>query len=96
MWEPSIGVKLSNYEIQEKEEIEIDVENIFRYTSISEKQVKDNIDNMLKEKNEAYLEEVLENYPVNYSLDEFMTYIKVAIFDKHEISKQNISNFKIK
>jgi hypothetical protein len=25
-----------------------------------------------------------------------MTYIKVAIFDKHEISKQNISNFKIK
>jgi hypothetical protein len=91
-----LGLKLSNYENIDKIEREIDVENIFRYTSISEKQIKDNIIEVLEEKNEAYLEEILEKFPIKYSIDEFMSYIKVAIYDNHEISYLNTSDFTVK
>ncbi|MDP2090376.1 MAG: DUF3375 family protein [Candidatus Gracilibacteria bacterium] len=96
LWEPSSGMKLSNYESIDKVEREIDVENIFRYTSISEKQVIDNIGEVLKEKNEAYLEDVLESFPIKYSIDEFMSYFKVAIYDSHEVSELNTSYYAIK
>ena len=96
LWEPSAGLKLSNYENIDKIEREIDVENIFRYTSISEKRIKDNIIEVLEEKDEAYLEEVLEKFPIKYSIDEFMSYIKVAIYDNHEVSYLNTSDFIVK
>ncbi len=96
LWEPRSWVKLSRYEKLDKEDKDIDVENIFRYTSISEKQVRDNISSVLEEENEAYLEQILESFPIKYSIDEFMSYLKVAINDKHEISKRNLSKFNIK
>jgi hypothetical protein len=56
-----------------------DIDNIFRYTSISEKQVRDRIRGCLGEKDEVLVDQVLESFPIAYGTDEFMTYMKVAL-----------------
>lgn len=95
-WEPKIWIKLIKYDNVEKIDREVDVENIFRYTTISETEVKNNIANLLIKKEEAYLEEILYEYPVKYWVDEFMSYFKVATYNNHDISKENTNNFEIK
>jgi len=95
LWEPRVWVKFSEYEETEKQEIDLDIENILRYTNISEKQVLDNINESFWSKNEVYMEEVFEKFPIKYSIDEFMAYLKVAINNKHTI-ENNISKINIK
>lgn len=95
LWEPKNIIVFPKYQEEQKQDIDLDVENILRYTNISEKQVKDNINELLKKKNEVYMEEVFERFPINYSIDEFMTYLKVAVYDKH-ILENNLSLIDIK
>ena len=96
LWEPRILIKFAKYDKFEKVERDIDVENIFRYTNISENEVKKNISDLLNEKDQAFLEEVLKKHPIKYWVDEFMSYLKVAVYDNHYIENKNISNFDVK
>jgi hypothetical protein len=96
LWEPKMWIKLVKYDEKISEKEEIDIENIFRYTTISETEVKNNIANLLRKKDEAYLDEVLNKFPIKYWIDEFMSYLKVAIYDNHDIYKDTLNNFEIK
>ena len=96
LWEAKNEVKLMSYnQKQEVEKEEIDIDNIFRYTSISEKQVLDRINKFLKDKDEVNLKEILAEYSVQYSIDEFMTYIKIAKAWKWNIKDFNRNKFDI-
>jgi len=95
LWEPKSGIKLDTFENIEHKDKEINIENIFRYTNVSETEIKNNISDLLSNKNEVYLEEVLEKHPIKYWVDEFMSYLKVAVYNKHNISKIDINRFEI-
>ena len=97
-WEPQNQLKFEKYEVEKKEEDKLDalsIENLFRYTTPSETQIKNNIDSLLEKQKEALLEEVLNEYPIEYWVDEFLTYLKIAIYNWHEISKNKNSEFEI-
>jgi len=71
-----------------KENISIDVENIFRYTNISQIELQKRILEFLKENNEIKLKSILQKYPIKYWIDEFMIYLKIA-----KTLKWNIKDF---
>ncbi len=96
LWEGRKEVKLVSYaEKGEVEKEEIDVENIFRYTTISERQILERIDELLKDKEEVNLQEILEQYKIQYSIDEFMTYVKIAMAGKWNIKDFNRNDFDV-
>jgi len=95
-WETKANIKLVKYEESIEKKPEVDVDDIFRYTSISETEVRSNIDFLLKKQNKAQLKEILKEFPVQYWVDEFMSYLKVAIYDKKAlILKENVDIFEI-
>lgn len=95
-WERKEWLKLMNYDLEkENQKEEIDIENIFRYTTISEKQLQDRIFELLKNNSEVKLEQIIEKYPVQYWVDEFMTYIKIAMSWKGTVKDWNKSSFHI-
>ena len=96
-WETKANIKLVKYDENKKEDKpEVDVDNIFRYTSLSETEIKNNIAFLLQNQSETRLKDILKEFPVKYWLDEFMSYLKVAVYDKKaNVLKNNIKSFEI-
>lgn len=87
---------LQKYELNfEKQNIELNIENIFRYTTISENEVRKRIFEFLTEKETVKLQEILENHPIKYWIDEFMLYIKSAKNMKWSITDSKKQEFEI-
>lgn len=79
MWEQPNILRIAPHTETVVEKEEVNVENIFRYTSLSEKQIRDRIVECLQGADEILVDRILEVYPVQYGVDEFMTYMKVAL-----------------
>lgn len=93
-WNRELNLKI--YNDVEKKENEISLEEIFKYSPISERKIKENIDNLLKNKDEIILTDVLNNYPIENWLDEFMSYFSILDDKNWEIIKENNKTFWIK
>ncbi len=97
-FETKKSVSLNKYDLEQekKENLELNIENIFKYTSLSESEIKKRIYSILSQKEKAELNEILKKYPIKYGIDEFMQYVKLAKSIKWNISESEKYEFEIK
>ncbi len=77
LWEPKQSMKLAVYDDVEKQDRNIDITNIFQDIWVSERKLKENIINILEDKKEVTLKELIEFFPPNAGLDELIAYYNI-------------------
>ncbi len=87
LWEPRAELKLQKYKNTKTVSKNINLEEIFRNAWVSENKLIKNIDDLLENKTEVKLQEVIAKNEIKYWLDEFITYVKIAIDWKWEVLK---------
>ncbi|MDQ7023919.1 MAG: DUF3375 family protein [Candidatus Gracilibacteria bacterium] len=95
IWEPRIELKLQEYKNIKIPKSNTNLDEIFRNAGVSENKLISNINELLKNKKQVELKEVIEKNKVKFGLDEFVTYLKIALDGKGEIEK-NRKKFEIK
>lgn len=92
-WKWNKELNLKTYDNIEKKINNLSIDEIFKYSTISEKKLKQNIDNLLISKDEIILTDVLTSYPIEYWLDEFISYFSILDEKKWEIIRDNNKKF---
>jgi len=95
LWEPRTELKIQKYKNTKTISNNLDLEEVFRNAWVSEKRLIWNINEFLKEKDEVFLQEVIKKNEIKFWLDEFVTYMKIAIDWKWKIL-ENRQKFDIK
>ena len=88
LWEPKKQQKIAKFTDTKTKSNDIDLQEIFRNAWVSENKLIWNINEFLQEKEEVSLKEVIEKNKIEYWLDEFVSYVKIAIDWKWEILKR--------
>lgn len=94
-FEPKIQKPLLKYSVSEIQKQEIEVENIFRYSSISQDEILKRIQKFLENNDSGTLKDILKDYPIKYGIDEFLIYIKLANVENTKINKNTRQDFDI-
>lgn len=93
-YEPRVSSIISQVDLNQSQKKEtIQLKEIFRYTSISQKEMKQRINDFLQSKDQVWLEEILAKYPIRYGVDEFMQYLKFAKFENGTVRDEEIVKF---